>query len=126
MSSQNLSVTPTVGFDFVRARLLAREEIAFLDVREEHPHALGHPLFAANLPLARIEVDAFSKLPRKDVVIVTFDDGGEDKTASMAAQRLMDLGYSNVHIFEQGLIGWKQAGGEIFICLLYTSDAADE
>jgi len=115
MSSQNLSVTPTVGFDFVRARLLAREEIAFLDVREEHPHALGHPLFAANLPLARIEVDAFSKLPRKDVVIVTFDDGGEDKTASMAAQCLMGLGYSNVHIFDQGLIGWKQAGGEIFI-----------
>ena len=115
MSSQNLSATATVGFDFVRARLLAREEIAFLDVREEHPHALGHPLFAANLPLARIEVDAFSKLPRKDVTIVTFDDGGEDKTASMAARRLMDLGYSNVQIFEQGLIGWKQAGGEIFI-----------
>jgi rhodanese-related sulfurtransferase len=104
-----------VEFEFVRSRLLAREEIAFLDVREEHPHALGHPLFAANLPLARIEVDAFSKLPRKDVVIVTFDEGGEDTTAMMAAERLMGFGYSQVHVFTQGLTGWKQAGGEVFI-----------
>lgn len=115
MSSQKLNAPSMVEFEFVRSRLLAREEIAFLDVREEHPHALGHPLFAANLPLARIEVDAFSKLPRKDVVIVTFDEGGEDTTAMMAAERLMGFGYSQVHVFTQGLTGWKQAGGEVFI-----------
>ena len=115
MSSQKLNAPSMVEFEFVRSRLLAREEIAFLDVREEHPHALGHPLFAANLPLARIEVDAFSKLPRKDVVVVTFDEGGEDTTAMMAAERLMGFGYSQVHVFTQGLTGWKQAGGEVFI-----------
>ena len=37
-------------FDFVRTKLLKREEIAFLDVREEAAHAGGHPLFAANFP----------------------------------------------------------------------------
>ena len=34
----------------VRQALLERREIALLDVREEDPHAHGHPLFAANLP----------------------------------------------------------------------------
>ena len=33
----------------VREALLARQEIALLDVREEDPFAQGHPLFAANL-----------------------------------------------------------------------------
>jgi hypothetical protein len=37
----------------VRDDLLARREIALLDVREEAPHAEGHPLFAANLPFSR-------------------------------------------------------------------------
>ena len=63
------------NYSFVRNKLLNKEEIAFLDVREEDPHAQEHPLFAANLPLSRIEIDAFGKLPRKDVSIVTLDDG---------------------------------------------------
>ena len=32
----------------VRSALLEKREIAFLDVREEDPHAQAHPLFAAN------------------------------------------------------------------------------
>ncbi len=39
----------------VRLDLIARHEIALLDVREEGPFARGHPLFAANLPLSRLE-----------------------------------------------------------------------
>jgi hypothetical protein len=42
----------------VRASLLERREIAFLDVREEALHAEAHPLFAANLALSRLELDA--------------------------------------------------------------------
>ena len=57
----------TKNYSFVRNKLLNKEEIAFLDVREEDPHARQHPLFAANLPLSRIEVDAFAKLPKKNV-----------------------------------------------------------
>ncbi len=34
-------------YAFVRNKLLKKEEIAFLDVREEDPHAQEHPLFAS-------------------------------------------------------------------------------
>ena len=44
-----LSLTPAE----VRAALLARDEIALLDLREEDPFAQSHPLWAANLPLSR-------------------------------------------------------------------------
>ncbi|HEX6611626.1 MAG TPA: rhodanese-like domain-containing protein [Hyphomicrobiaceae bacterium] len=97
----------------VRASLLAREEIAFLDVREEAPHAEGHPLFAANLPLSRLELLAYAKLPRRDVPIVTLDSG--EGLAERAAQRLNAMGYLDVAVFQGGIDAWKSAGGELFI-----------
>ena len=102
----------TKNYSFVRNKLLNQEEIAFLDVREEDPHAREHPLFAANLPLARIEIDAYGKLPKKNIPIVTLDDG--EGYAELASQRLSALGFSDVSVFEGGVKGWKTAGGEVF------------
>jgi rhodanese-related sulfurtransferase len=99
-------------YAFVRNKLLQKEEVALLDVREEDPHAQEHPLFAANFPLSRIEVDALRKLPRKDVPIVTLDDGAGD--AQLAAERLSKLGYLDVSVFKGGVQAWKVAGGEVF------------
>lgn len=99
-------------YAFVRNKLLKKEEIALLDVREEDPHAQEHPLFAANLPLSRIEVDALSKLPRKDAPIVTLDDG--EGLAQLAAERLSKLGYVDVSVFKGGVTAWKADGGEVF------------
>jgi rhodanese-related sulfurtransferase len=96
----------------VRAALLARREIALLDVREEDPHAQGHPLFAAHLSLSRLELEAFAKLPRRDVPIVTLD-GGEG-LAARAARKLIELGYGDVSVLEGGIEGWRAAGGELF------------
>ena len=51
-----LSVVDYAG---VRASLLAGEEIALIDVRGEDPFAQSHPLWAANFPLSRLELDAW-------------------------------------------------------------------
>ena len=80
----------TRDYRFVRSHLLDRREIALLDVREEAPHAEGHPLFAANLACGRIELEAYARLPRLDVPIVTFDAG--EGLAERAARRLRELG----------------------------------
>lgn len=108
--------TPAVkssSYAEVRARLLAREELALLDVREEAPHAEGHPLFAANIPLSSLELVAWTKLPRRDAPVVTID-GGEG-LAEIAAQRLAAMGYTDVSAFDGGIPAWKAAGGELFI-----------
>lgn len=96
----------------VRSALLERREIALLDVREEAAHAEGHPLFAANLPLSRIELDAYTRLPRHGAPIVLFDNG--EGYAQLAAERLVVLGYRDVSLLENGLRGWRDAGFEIF------------
>jgi rhodanese-related sulfurtransferase len=96
----------------VRLDLMARREIALIDLREEDAYAQGHPLFAANMPLSRLELEALARLPRKDVRIVLYDDG--EGLAPPAAARLRGLGYTNLRELEGGLEGWRQAGLEVF------------
>ncbi|OLL32602.1 sulfurtransferase [Burkholderia sp. SRS-W-2-2016] len=102
----------TRSFQDVCHALLDRGEIALVDVREEQPHARSHPLFAANLPLSRLELDAPLRLPRLGVPIVVFDAG--EGLARRAATRFAELGYTNVALLEGGLHGWREAGGELF------------
>jgi len=96
----------------VRQALRDRREIALIDVREEDPFAQAHPLFAANLPVSRIELDAWSRMPRRDTLIVVYDNG--EGLARNAAQTLTRLGYKQVFLLHGGLEGWRQAGGEVF------------
>ena len=105
---------PALTFADVRAHLLARREIALVDLREEDSYAQQHPLWAANLSLSRLELDAWRRIPRRDTLIVLYGEhAGEDLVASGAA-RLAALGYSNVHRLDGGLAGWIAAGGEVF------------
>ncbi|MDR2678259.1 MAG: rhodanese-related sulfurtransferase [Zoogloeaceae bacterium] len=102
----------------VRAALLERREIALIDVREEAPHAEGHPLFAAQISRSRLELEVFARLPRRDVPIVTLDDtGAAGGRAERAAEKLAELGYTHVAVLAGGVFGqggWRDSGGEIF------------
>ncbi|OMG71499.1 rhodanese-related sulfurtransferase [Burkholderia ubonensis] len=103
------------SYQDVRARLLAGDEIALIDVREEDPYAQGHPLWAANFPLSKLELDAWTRIPRRDTPIVVYGDAAGEDLAPHAAARLAQLGYSDVRLLDGGLAGWRAAGGELFI-----------
>jgi rhodanese-related sulfurtransferase len=107
-------MTATFSVAAVRAHLLARDEIALLDVREEDPYAQAHPLWAANLPLSRIELDAWRRIPRRDTLVVVYGAHEGIDLGPLAAARLSELGYTRVHLLEGGLEGWRAAGRELF------------
>jgi predicted metal-dependent enzyme (double-stranded beta helix superfamily)/rhodanese-related sulfurtransferase len=111
-----VSASPTDDFSvdpsWVRAQLLAKAEIVLLDVREEDPFAQAHPLFAANLPISRIEVDAFRRIPRRTTPIVVYDNS--EGLCAKAIATLKAMGYSHVKSLRGGLLGWQQSGGELF------------
>lgn len=96
----------------IRRALLIGSEIALIDVREEHEFAQGHPLFAAQIPLRRIDEEARWRIPRLATPIVVYDDG--EGLARKAAVRLEALGYTDVRELEGGLSGWRGAGYELF------------
>jgi rhodanese-related sulfurtransferase len=113
-----MSALPTRSPDYVRQAWREAQqgrEIALLDLREEDPYAQSHPLFAANLPLGSIELQAWSRMPRLDVEIVLYGEGAFDADLiPRAAARLQALGYTNLAQLEGGLPGWAAAGGELF------------
>ena len=116
---------PTVTAQHVRAELLMRREIALLDVREEDEFARSHPLWAANLSLNRLELDAWGRIPRLDTPIVVYG-GADGVEARRATLRLRELGYTAVSLLAGGLEGWKAAGGELFIDVNVPSKAFGE
>lgn len=96
----------------IRRALLIGSEIAVIDVREEHEFAQGHPLFAAQIPLRRIDVEARWRIPRLDTPIIVYDAG--EGLARKAPVRFAALGYSDVRELEGGLTAWRAAGYELF------------
>jgi rhodanese-related sulfurtransferase len=106
-------VTPaSVSPAEVRFAWISRAEIAVIDLREEDPFAGAHPLFAACLPLSRLELEIGDAVPRLTTPIVLYDDG--EGMVELAADRLAELGYTEVKALEGGLSGWRAAGLEIF------------
>ena len=113
-TSQLHAAPPVAAPATVRARLLAGDEVALIDVREEDPFAQSHPLWAANFPLSRLELDAWTRIPRRDTWIVVYGDDDSGDLAPRAAAVLRALGYTQVHVLAGGLAGWIDAGGEVF------------
>jgi rhodanese-related sulfurtransferase/predicted metal-dependent enzyme (double-stranded beta helix superfamily) len=96
----------------LKAMLRDGEELALLDLREEGVFAEGHLLFAASLPLSRLELRLDALVPRRRTRIVLCDDG--DGLAHRAARRLMRFGYRNLAALEGGVPAWARAGYELF------------
>jgi rhodanese-related sulfurtransferase len=119
-----MSHAATRSYAEIRQALLNREELALVDVREEAPFAESHPLFAANIPLSKLELEVFSRIPRRDTHVTLYDNG--EGLTSIAAQRLEQLGYTHVSLLEGGLDGWRRAGGELFIDVNVPSKAFGE
>jgi len=94
----------------IREMLVGGDEVAILDLREEEIYSRSHPLFAANLPLSRLELEILDRVPRRDCPIILYDD--EDGLTRPAASRLADLGYSDVRVMS--LKAWRAAGFELF------------
>lgn len=108
-----MSNIPELKFVQIREKLLNREEIAIVDLREEHIYAQAHPLFTTNISLSRLEVEILNRIPRLDTTVVLYDDG--DGRVERAYEKLTRYGYSQVFVLKGGVEAWQQDGGELFI-----------
>ncbi len=105
-----------ISAENLKQRILARDEIAIIDVREEGIYFDCHLFWATNIPLSRLECLVSELLPRLSVPIVIYDSGpeGKETAARRACIRLEELNYTDVSILEGGIEGWKVAGFELF------------
>ena len=107
-----MSRIPSIDTRALRRRILGDGELALIDVREMSAYARGHLLYAASLPLDRLELLAPTALPCPGVPVVVCD-GGEE-LAPLAAARLATFGYRDVSWLAGGSEAWAAEGGELF------------
>ena len=88
------------------------DEICVLDVRDGGPYSRSHILVAVSVPLAQFEVLVPRLVPRLTTRIVLCDD--DMSMATVAADRLGQNGYTNVHVLDGGLPAWTESGFQLF------------
>ena len=108
-----MSDLPQLTYLEIREYLLKQQEIAIIDLREEHIYAQAHPLFSSNISLSRLEVEIYNRIPRLDTTIVIYDDG--DGRVQRAYKKLQQYGYTRVFVLKDGVNAWQRDGGELFI-----------
>ena len=108
----------------LHARLEGDQETALIDVREQAPFAASHPILAANIPLAQLELLAGERIPRLSTPIIV-EDGGEG-IAEQAAAKLEAFGYTDVSVLDGGTPAWQAAGLELFSGMYVPSKAFGE
>ncbi len=80
----------------------------FIDSRNPHEYRRGHIRGAINIPLNDFEREKqlLAKTP-KDKFLVTYCDGVECNSSMSMAEKLMELGFTNVKIFFGGWQDWE-------------------
>ena len=86
-------------------------EIAILDLRTPLDRSNGHIAISAGLPFHDLEQHITALVPRPDTLIVL---AGRPEVDERGAELLKRLGYRNVEVLENGIDGWKSAGGRIY------------
>lgn len=94
--------------DELHRRLGAEDPPVIVDVREKDEWRQGYVPGSIHLPRGFLEMQAESKIPRKDTEIVTLCAGGV--RSAFAAKALQELGYRNVWSANPGFTQWKDHG----------------
>ncbi len=110
----------------LRELILGDTEFALLDVREQGAFSRGHLLFAACLPLSRMELLVADLVPRTDTCVIVVAGSAHDPLGERALVRLRALGYTDVQLLDGGVDGWRDAGGEVFTGINVPSKAFGE
>jgi alkylation response protein AidB-like acyl-CoA dehydrogenase/rhodanese-related sulfurtransferase len=102
------------------------QEFAIVDVREKRAQAQAlHLIHSVPLPASQLEYDAPRLLPSLAVRVVVVDDQG-GSAANAAAQRLRDIGYTNVAVLHGGVQAWQGSGLEVYTGVCAYSKAFGE
>lgn len=84
---------------------------ALLDVREVEEANAGHIPSSSSIPLRLIPYRLRRILPRTDVPVAVYDQGGDDRRAAAAADLLAEHGFADVLVIDGGMDAWVAAGG---------------
>lgn len=115
----------TIETNELKSRLHDGTEIALLDVREHGEYGEAHLFYAVHVPYSKLERETKRLVPNTQAPIVLVDERDEG-LARRAANRLIDMGYTNVSVLNGGQRAWQASGHQVFAGVNVPSKAFGE
>jgi rhodanese-related sulfurtransferase len=97
-----------ISIEEFRRRSGAGEQLALVDVREDHEWEAGHLPGAVHLSRGVLERDVEARFPDPETPLVLQCGGGF--RSALAADNLRRMGYTNVYSLAGGYRDWVEAG----------------
>jgi rhodanese-related sulfurtransferase len=101
---------PSISCDELRAKIDSGEELLVVDALPPISYAHSHLPRAINLPPSRVDAEAARRLPDREVEIVVYCANPDCEDSVETAERLVELGYSNVRHYPGGKNEWRERG----------------
>lgn len=105
-------VDGAITIDTGTAKSLHDQGLTFIDVRRVEDFNNGHISGSKNLPVSgeRFTQENLIGLVKKDHGVVFYCNGIHCKGSSIASERAVSWGWSQVHYYREGWPEWKEAG----------------
>jgi rhodanese-related sulfurtransferase len=92
-----------------------------VDARPEAKYQEGHINGAINIPDAQFDAYAHLLPADKDMMLIFYCGGLECHLSANSAKKAIALGYTNVHVYQEGTPFWKAAGNYFVVTPEYVS-----
>lgn len=103
-------MTQTITRQTLQAKLDGQSGVVLVEALPEKYFLHSHLPGAINIPHDQIDAQAPALLPSKEAEIVVYCANAACQNSRLAAQRLGELGYRNVSVYEAGKADWIEAG----------------
>ncbi len=97
-----------ISIEDVKTKLDRQEKFLLIDVREDNEWAKDHLPSAIHLGKGIIERDIEQQVPDLSAPMVLYCGGGF--RSALAADKLQQMGYTNVVSMDGGIRGWREKG----------------
>jgi len=112
MKAESVQRLKMVTIEELLEKQANEEEFALVDTLPEDSFREGHLPGAVNMPSDEVAQRAAEELD-KEATIVTYCANYTCQASTVAAKKLIELGYANVLDFKAGKQGWQKAGFEL-------------
>ena len=96
----------TIGLKELQKKI---DEVVLVDVLDEKQYNDFHIQGAINIPYKKIASEAKDRFEKDDEIVVYCSDR-ECESSKIAAEKLEDMGFTNLWHYKGGKKEWKEAG----------------
>lgn len=102
----------TIDAETLNRKLTGNHAPILINALDQEAFLAKHIPGSINIPTGNAEI-AKDVLPFMDAEIIVYCANADCTASPKLAQKLEEMGYTNVSDFEQGLAGWRTAGYEL-------------